>query len=191
MCAGGATKRVWEVSDGERSAVHRYPIRRGARRWQRVADVFLYMFVAVEGLRFSWGLTRGDVLVRPLVFLALVAASRVFLRRSERTGLGALFLSPEGVVFGRHQARWDEIERIAPKRLLGKWGSRYDAFVLAEPKPISKLLVPSGRYDHIPFGYWYPDWRTSAIRDDIARWAPHLLTGTGWWNPRSRPGGPP
>jgi hypothetical protein len=182
---------VWEVSDGERSAVHRYPIRRTARRWQRVADVFLYLFVAVEGLRFSWGLTRGDVLVRPLVFLALVAATLVFLRRSERTGSGALFLSLEGVVFGRQQARWDEIERIALKRLLGRWGSRYDAFVLAEPKPISKLLVPSGRYDHIPFGYWYPDWRTSAIRDDIVRWAPHLLTGTDWWNPRSRPGGPP
>jgi hypothetical protein len=147
--------------------------------------------VTVEALRFGLGLTRGDVLVRPLVFLALVAATLVFLRRSERTGWGALFLSPEGVVFGRQQARWDEVERIAPKGLLGKWGSRYDSFVLAEPKPISKLLVPSGRYDHIPFGYWYRDWRTSAIRDDIARWAPHLLAGTGWWNRRSRPGGPP
>ncbi len=158
--------------------VHRYPLRRATRRWQRLLDRLLYLFVAVEVLRFGWGLTQGKVAVRPLVFLAVVAASRVFVRWSERKGSAALLLSPNGVVLGAQSALWEEIERIAPRRTFGNWGKRHEAFVLAEPKRISKALVPSGQYDHIPLGYWWPDWRESPIRDDIARWAPRLITGS-------------
>ena len=116
--------------------------------------------------------------VRPLIFLAVVAVVEVFVRRAERKGSAALLLGPHGVVLGAQSALWEDIERIGPKRIFGKWGRHHEAFVLAESRPISKALVPSGRYDHIPLGYWWPDWRESPIRDDIARWAPRLLTGT-------------
>ena len=129
--------------------VHRYPLRRATRRWQRLLDRLLYLFVAVEVLRFGWGLTQGKLAVRPLAFLAVVAASRVFVLWSERRGSAALLLSPNGVVLAAQSALWEEIERIAPGRTFGNWGKRHEAFVLAEPKRISKALVPSGQYDHI------------------------------------------
>lgn len=162
----------------EPTDVHRYPLRQGRRRWQRLLDRLLYLFIVVEVLRFLWGLTQGEIPVRPLIFLAVVAATQVFVRRAERKGSAALLLGPHGVMLGAQSARWEDIERIAPKRIFGKWGRHYEAFVLAEPKPISKALVPSGRYDHIPLGYWWPNWRESPIRNDIARWAPRLLSGT-------------
>lgn len=166
------------MSQEERTEVHRYPLRTSTRRWQRTLDRLVYVFVAVELLRFGWALTRGEVTVGPLIFLAVVAASRVFVRLAERKGSAALLLSGSGVALGAQCASWDEIERIAPTRVVGKWGRRHEAFVLAEPKPISRALVPSGRYDHIPLGYWWPDWRASPIRDDIERWAPRLLPST-------------
>lgn len=156
--------------------VHRYPIRLGTRRSQKISNRLLYVFVALEVLRFGWGLTRGEVAVRSLVFLAATAIILIFVRRGERTGSTALLLSPSGVVLGKQQARWEEIERIALKSLF-RLGRHYEAFVLKHPKPISRLVVPSGRYDQIPLGYWWPDWRESSIRDDIARWAPRLLAG--------------
>ncbi len=94
--------------------VHRYPLRRATRRWQRLLDRLLYLFVAVELLRFGWGLTQGEVAVRPLVFLAVVTASLVFARWAERKRSAALLLSPNGVVLGVQSALWEEIERIAP-----------------------------------------------------------------------------
>lgn len=156
--------------------VHRYPIRLATRRSRKTLRRLFYVFVALETLRFGWGLTRGEVAVGSLVFLAVAVVTALFVRRGERTGSSALLLSPRGVVLGKQQARWDEIERIA-LRPLSKLGRHYEAFVLKHPKPVSKLLVPSGRYDQIPFGYWWPDWRDSSLRDDIARWAPRLLEG--------------
>jgi hypothetical protein len=151
-------------------------MRLAMRRSQKILNRLLYVFVALEVLRFGWGLTRGEVAVRSLVFLAVVAVTPVFVRRGERTGSTALVLSPSGVVLGKQQARWEEIERIALKPLF-RLGRHHEVFVLKHPKPISRLFVPSGRYDQIPLGYWWPDWRDSSIRDDIARWAPRLLAG--------------
>ena len=164
------------VGQEDPTNVHRYPLRRGTKRRQRLFNRLLYLFVAVELLQFAWGVTQGEIPVRPLIFLSMVAAIEVFVRRAERKGSAALLLSPHGVVLGAQSARWEDIERIAPKRIVGKWGRHHEALVLAKPKPISKALNPSGRYDHIPLGYWWPDWRQSPIRDDIARWAPRLLT---------------
>lgn len=178
------------VSEEEQGEVHRYPIRLSTRRWHRLSNRLLYVFVALEALRVGRGLVRGEVPIGSLVALVLMVFALVYVHRSDHKGPGALVLSSEGVAFGRQNAHWHEIERIAPKRVLGNWGKRYDAFVLVEPKRISRALVPKGRYDHIPLGYWWPDWRTSAIRDDVSRWAPRLLTGTAWWTGGSRPGGP-
>lgn len=170
--------------------LHRYPMRLPLGRWHRASNWLLYAFLALEVLRFGWGLIEGEFYVQPLVFVAFVAAALVFVRHTQRNGAGALVLSPDGLVCGRQSASWDEIERIAMKRSLGKWGKRYDVFVLTEPKPISKALVPSGQYDSIQLGYWFPDWYNSPIRDDIARWAPRLLTGTNYGGLRPRPEGP-
>jgi hypothetical protein len=167
--------------------VHRYPIRLATRRGNRLWNRLLYVFAALEAFRVVRGLAGGELPIRPLVALAFMVAVLVYVHRSDRKGSGALVLSAEGVALARQDARWDEIERIAPKRMFGRWGKRYDAFVLNEPKPISRALVPKGWYDHIPLGYWWPDWRNSAIREDIARWAPRLLSGAAWWNPRSGP----
>ena len=174
------------MSQGGPGQVHRYPIRLATRRGNRLGNRLLYVFVVLEAFRIGRGLLTGEPPVVSLVVslsaLVIMVSTLIYLHRSDRKGSGALVLSSEGVAFARQNARWDEIERIAPKRVAGRWGKRYDAFVLVEPKSLSRPLLPNGQYDHIPFGYWWPDWRTSAIREDIARWAPRLLSGTGWWS---------
>ena len=97
----------------------RYPLRTSTRRWQRTLDRLVYVFVVVELLRFGWALTRGEVTVGPLIFLAVVAATLVFVRLAERKGSAALLLSRSGVALGAQRASWDEIERIRPRASSG------------------------------------------------------------------------
>ena len=40
--------------------------------------------------------------------------------------VGGLLLSPHGVVLGAQSALWENIERIGPKRIFGKWGWHHD-----------------------------------------------------------------